>query len=143
MSRRSPDALRKGVVANPAAPLSARLQALKEIKPTRRFLEHLLKADIPPRLHAEASRILLALPKKAKQAAKQAALVGHEPRTVETTSYDLEGRKIIDAELWDALCLGDPDATIPGCVRGPDLPETAKPESPAATPSGVHVWRDA
>jgi hypothetical protein len=158
--RRSPDSLRRGIIINENAPLSARLQALKEVKPTRRFLEHLLKAEIPSRLHAEASRILLSLPEKARRVGRllpvspieaqphpsierPAQTEAAEP--VMTESFDSEGRRIIAADLWDLLTLAGTElyAPMPGCVRGPD--PAPHPPCPEQTPEALapHNWRDA
>jgi hypothetical protein len=158
--RRSPDSLKRGLIINPGASLSVRLTALKEIKPTRRFLEHLLKEpSLPAKLLAEASRILLSLPRKSKspgvpnpkepspvpvRASEFAgSLTRAEPVLVEP-ELDSEGRQVIDPVLWDALTLAGTSLfkPIPGCVRGPDLETPPPPPEQTPESNAPHKWRE-
>jgi hypothetical protein len=167
--RRSPDSLRRGIVINPAVPVPERLRALRELKPTRRFLEHLLKADIPPRLHAEASKILLSLPRKSAGPEKspegptpispapsehvpvrETELEDCIPNCPAEPVLDFKGRRIVDAEIFDALTL-DPNseearawASKWNLVRGPDPEEFSSPPVESPDPkTQPHGWRDA
>jgi hypothetical protein len=168
MSQRSPDRLRRGIVANDAAPLADRLSALKQVKPTRRFLQRLLKATdeaVPQRLKAEASKMLLNLPARKVKAAKPSltakpslGVPTFEPVISETGSEKPETPAeglagslgangvlgngvltgIIDPSLFDILA--GPDGKVPGCVKGSD-PVTPTPLSPSDSKSSAHVWR--
>jgi hypothetical protein len=166
MSHRNSDSLRRGIVINPAVPVPERLRALKELKPTRRFLEHLLKADIPPRLHAEASKILLSLPRKSKSPgvpnpkepspvpARASEFAGSlfqsEPVLVEP-EFDSHGRQVVTARLFDCLTLGDPNSEEArawaekwNLIRGSDPEELSPLAGFLTAPADIqpYKWRD-
>ena len=148
MSHKSSNSIKKALVLNTEATLNERLRALRQLRSSRRFLERLLTdSSLPAKLHAEASRILLA---QFADKPKHPARSSEPPNPAPTSEIQEEAREsktsdgltVMDAELWDLLCLGNPDASIPGCVRGPD-PETPTLPFPSTPQANGHIWRDA
>ena len=116
MTPKSPNSIRKSIVTNPAIPLRQRLKALREMNPSIRFLNRLLKdPSLPEKLRAKELGVL------AERTAASLAPRVAKPQEKPGQESDSEPI-VIPYAMWEFLA----PFNDPRYVRGP-APEKCEP----------------